>query len=102
MYNNPLNGNTEGWTTEVCLIQNDATVGKPLKFYIDHFFDITTVHYFKKYNPQSRIQEINIEFEAMVDFKHRFSKMNGVKYSELEFPDIFGPLSPKLISIYDI
>jgi hypothetical protein len=51
MYRNPLSWKAEGWTTEVCLIQNDATVGKPLKFYIDHFFDITTVHYFKKYNP---------------------------------------------------
>ena len=102
MYNNPLSGNAEGWTTEVCLIQKDVTVGKPLLFYIDKFFDITTVLNFKKYNPQSRIQEIIIEFAAMVDFKHRFSKMNEVKYSELEFPDIFGPLSPKHIEINDI
>ena len=51
MYNNPLSGNAEGWTTEVCLIQKDVTVGKPLLFYIEHFFDITTVLNFKKYNP---------------------------------------------------
>ena len=37
--------------TEFCLIQKDVTVGKPLKFKIDHFYDITTVLYFKKYNP---------------------------------------------------
>ena len=51
MYNNPLSWKAEGWTTEVCLIQKDATVGKPLLFYIEHFFDITTVLNFKKYNP---------------------------------------------------
>jgi hypothetical protein len=41
--------------TEVALIQKDASLGKPLKIFIDRFYDLTTVHYFKKYNPKARI-----------------------------------------------
>ena len=37
--------------TEINLIQKDAAIGKPLKVFIDRYFDITTVMYFKKYNP---------------------------------------------------
>ena len=85
--------------TEVCLIQKDATLGKPLKIFIDRFYDLTTVHYFKKYNPKSRIEELLITFSAMKEYKEQLSKIDGVSYPEMEYPDMFGPLSLKHIQI---
>ena len=37
--------------TEVCLVQKGVTHGKPLKIFVDKAFDLTTLIYFKKYNP---------------------------------------------------
>lgn len=51
--------------TEICLIQKDVTIGKPLKIFIDRFFDLTTVIYFKKYNPCCRIEDLLITFISM-------------------------------------
>jgi hypothetical protein len=35
----------------------------------------------------------------MKDFKEQLRKSNGITYSLMEYPDIFGPLSPKSIEI---
>ncbi len=55
--------------------------------------------YFKKYNPKSRIESLNIDFTAIKDFKEQLRKSNGITYSLMDYPDIFGALSPKSIEI---
>ncbi len=85
--------------TEICLIQKDATIGKPIKIFIDRFFDITTVIYFKKYNPQCRIEELLITFHAMRDYRDNKSALDGVSYGQMEYPDIFTSLKPNYLHI---
>jgi len=35
----------------------------------------------------------------MKEYKEQYSKIDGVSYPEMEYPDIFGPLSLKHIQI---